>query len=813
MKSLLVVTTKSQEDKIIDMLEESEYEITAFVNTGQKAVNHAKKKEPDLVIIDTALEGSLNGLETAEKVIDTREVPIIFLIDQEEINLLKRKSLTSVSVFLTKPFTKSELKTNIELTYYKFKLLTKMRKNNEEKSVLLDNIQNQVWFLKDPHTYGLANKAHAEFFGFNREEMENKKINELLSEDTAQKLIEYNQKVFSQKEEIQVEERIKDTNGEERLLAIRQTPRINDMGEVDYVVCSAEDITEKREMEETLLEREERFLSIVATLPDILVLFNKDGKYLNIWTGHEENLLASRSELIGSYFQEFMSPAVAEKMGYHLEKALKYNELQVFEYKADVISGEKYFEARMTAISQDKAVVIVRDITDRKKTEEKLEVQRAYFKQLFENSPDAIAIIDTEGYIININDSFEELFGYNEVEAKGKLLDRLITGEEKREQANDYTQQVIADNVVKAEVKRTNKNGESIEASLLAYPIKLNNDRLGIYAMYRDISDRKQLENNLRRSKDKIEKLHEIAVRMETCDNKSELYQLTVDAAENILNFDVCSLDIVEDNMFKVKARSSGVKEDGIETTAPVDHGIAGKVYKTGESHISRNVESDNDAQPVNDAYRSALTVPIDDFGVFQVISNKVDDFDEIDLELAELLISHTSAALKRIEAEQKIKYLGFHDSLTDLYNRAYFEQEMERLDTARNLPFSIIIGDVNNLKKINDEFGHDVGDKMIVEIADRLQQCCRDEDILARWGGDEFGLLLPQTDSNATAKVVKRIKEKLKELKYKTVDLSLALGYATKIDITEDMNNVFKRADDHMFENKAEMKQGKVRC
>jgi PAS domain S-box-containing protein len=339
--------------------------------------------------------------------------------------------------------------------------------------------------------------------------------------------------------------------------------------------------------------------------------------------------------------------------------------------------------------------------------EEKLEVQKAYFKQLFENSPDAIVIVDSEGYIININDSFEELFEYGEEEARGNQLDNLIVGNEEREQALDYMEKVVEDNLVQAETTRVNKSGKPIDVSLLAYPIKLNNDRLGIYAIYRDISARKQLQNNLRRSKNKIEKLHEIAVKMETCENEEKIYQLTVDAAENILNFDVCLIDIVEDNMFKLKARSSGLKKGGVKTISPVDRGIAGKVYKAGESHLTRNVTKEKEAEPVDDAYRSALTVPIDKFGIFQVISNKVDDFDEIDLELTELLISHTSAALKRIEAEKKIKYLGFHDSLTDLYNRTYFEQEMERLDTARNLPFSIIIGDVNNLKRMNDEYGH----------------------------------------------------------------------------------------------------------
>ncbi|MDP3011638.1 MAG: diguanylate cyclase, partial [Candidatus Hydromicrobium sp.] len=90
-----------------------------------------------------------------------------------------------------------------------------------------------------------------------------------------------------------------------------------------------------------------------------------------------------------------------------------------------------------------------------------------------------------------------------------------------------------------------------------------------------------------------------------------------------------------------------------------------------------------------------------------------------------------------RKESEKEIKYLSFHDKLTDLYNRAYFEEELKRLNTKRQLPLSIVIGDVNGLKLVNDAFGHMEGDKLLKKIARILKSCCREEDIIARWGGD----------------------------------------------------------------------------
>jgi len=88
---------------------------------------------------------------------------------------------------------------------------------------------------------------------------------------------------------------------------------------------------------------------------------------------------------------------------------------------------------------------------------------------------------------------------------------------------------------------------------------------------------------------------------------------------------------------------------------------------------------------------------------------------------------------------QQRILYMSYHDSLTGLYNRRFMEEELKRLDTSRQLPLSIIMGDVNGLKLTNDVFGHNAGDKLLIRAAEIVKESCRKEDIVARWGGDEF--------------------------------------------------------------------------
>ena len=102
-------------------------------------------------------------------------------------------------------------------------------------------------------------------------------------------------------------------------------------------------------------------------------------------------------------------------------------------------------------------------------------------------------------------------------------------------------------------------------------------------------------------------------------------------------------------------------------------------------------------------------------------------------------------------EKKQKLKeieFLSYHDQLTGLYNRRFYEEELKRLDTERNLPMTIVMGDVNGLKLINDSFGHVMGDELLKKVAEVIKKGCRTDDIIARLGGDEFVILLPKTDA-----------------------------------------------------------------
>ncbi|MFC2144723.1 HD domain-containing phosphohydrolase [Actinomycetota bacterium] len=156
-----------------------------------------------------------------------------------------------------------------------------------------------------------------------------------------------------------------------------------------------------------------------------------------------------------------------------------------------------------------------------------------------------------------------------------------------------------------------------------------------------------------------------------------------------------------------------------------------------------------------------------------------------------------------RRNAEERIRLLSFHDELTGLYNRAYFEEELIRLNTKRQLPLSIIMGDVNGLKLVNDAFGHKHGDELLIKCARIFEECSRKDDIVARWGGDEFIILLPKTPIENALKIIERVNERCKISKLNGIPISISLGAAAKISDLQEIEKVIKEAEDMMYKNK----------
>lgn len=153
--------------------------------------------------------------------------------------------------------------------------------------------------------------------------------------------------------------------------------------------------------------------------------------------------------------------------------------------------------------------------------------------------------------------------------------------------------------------------------------------------------------------------------------------------------------------------------------------------------------------------------------------------------------------------AEAQIQYISFHDQLTDLYNRHWYEEEIQNYESQEQLPLSIIMADLNGLKLMNDTYGHAIGDRFLKYAAEVFKQVCRENDLIVRWGGDEFVILMPQTTYDESCLISDQIANVSAQYVCEGVPVSMAIGVACKVKPNEDISAILKVAEDNMYRQK----------
>lgn len=167
-------------------------------------------------------------------------------------------------------------------------------------------------------------------------------------------------------------------------------------------------------------------------------------------------------------------------------------------------------------------------------------------------------------------------------------------------------------------------------------------------------------------------------------------------------------------------------------------------------------------------------------------------------------IISTITNITERKKNEEKILFLSYKDRLTGLWNRTYMEIELEKLNKDRKAKYFIIEGDINGLKLVNDAFGHKKGDQLIAISANVLTKVCKSDDIISRWGGNEFVILIKGKDDEYVSRLITKINEKCEEESKKFgFSISIALGFSKKSDEAINAEVVMNLAEKRMFRNK----------
>jgi diguanylate cyclase (GGDEF)-like protein/PAS domain S-box-containing protein len=457
--------------------------------------------------------------------------------------------------------------------------------------------------------------------------------------------------------------------------------------------------------------------------------------------------------------------------------------------------------------------IIIRFVRESKKEKETLLKSQQEFVSLFNSSPEALVYLDEKGNIINMNPRFTELFGYTLKEIKGRNIDEgMIHPPEKIEEIKYLLKEALSGNYINYETIRKKKDGTLFPVSISGSRVMLDGKLQGTIGIYRDITERKQ-DEQLQQVLYNISKAANSALSLD------QLYPLIHQELGSIIdttNFYIALVDEKEDKIFfpyHVDERDDNFPILNFSTA----NTLTAYVIKNGQPLLNDNNQYE---EMINQGILSPwgsttpqsiwLGVPlkIEDktIGVMAVQSYTHPDlYSEKDIKLLEFVSSQVATAIERKRIEEKIRYLSFHDALTDLYSRAYFEEELERYNFPRYYPLSIMMVDVNGLKVINDTFGHHEGDRLLQHFASLLNSISRKGDVIARLGGDEFAILLPSTTSPEAHRICERIRKICEEDSIKPVYLrpSTALGHATQKEEYQDTKALLKEADKRMYQDK----------
>ena len=441
---------------------------------------------------------------------------------------------------------------------------------------------------------------------------------------------------------------------------------------------------------------------------------------------------------------------------------------------------------------------------------------------------DGVITTDTNGKITRLNPQAEKLTGWAEEEALGRALHEvfhIVNAKTGEPVANPVyrvihtvrTQGLANDTILVA------RDGTERQIADSAAPIRGDEEKmLGVVMVFSDVTERKNAEESLK-DQLRFETMLASISNIFASQPSEQLEQSIKFALEQVGEFFQVDRSYIFNFSNEGKQISNSYEwcAQGIEAQIHRIQNLSVDKFPWWLEKIRKNkhvyIQEVDKLPPQAEAEKkefktqgigSLLTIPMMKNGIVfgflgldKVKEKKI--WTENHVRLLRIVADLISNAYLRNLSDEKVRYESVHDGLTGLYNRIFLEREMERLDTERQLPIAMVMADLNDLKLINDTFGHKAGDEMLKQTAETLSNSFRGEEIIARWGGDEFVIFLPQTTEENAKTIGQRIEEKCKETYIKGLPLSLALGIAIKKDKNKDLEEVLKEAEENMYKHK----------
>ncbi|MBD3347577.1 MAG: diguanylate cyclase [Candidatus Eisenbacteria bacterium] len=441
----------------------------------------------------------------------------------------------------------------------------------------------------------------------------------------------------------------------------------------------------------------------------------------------------------------------------------------------------------------------------RKRSERQLERSEAKTRALLNAPPDFMILTDREGRVVAANEGSATLLEVPLEDLVGAVIFDFFPDEMAERRRADAEKVLRTGEPVFSEDE---VEGRFYHSRI--YPISdERGDVVQMAAFSRDVTEEVRVRRRLAESRRKIEGLHDAARRLGRCDTRDEACRITIEAVRDVLGFPVCVAHMAVGDSLIVRSACSELPPGlELDETTPRDS-AAMRAFRENRTVVCGNGPG-SACTHCPDVFRSAVCVPVGDTGVFEVLSPEEDAFDEEDVRLLELLLGHTTEAVRGVAMREELEQQVVRDPLTGLFNRRYLKnitgQEVER---ARRYGHRIgfLMVDVDNFKEINDTLGHQVGDLVLRQVSRYLRAMVRATEFVVRYGGDEFLLVMPESGPDGES-VILRLQRAFgpwsEELPTGDIPVRLSMGF----DVWEpaegrSVDEVIASADDLMYEDK----------
>lgn len=269
-----------------------------------------------------------------------------------------------------------------------------------------------------------------------------------------------------------------------------------------WILSITRDITERKRAERILIENEERMR--VALQGANIAVFNQDKDLRYTWM-YDAQMGYSTKDVIGKHDYDLLPATDAQAIVEMKQGVLRTGIGAHAEISLNVQQRRSHFDLTVEPLRNSGGEIVgitgaTLDITDRKQAEDQLQLQKAYFQQLFESAPEAIVLLNPYERVIEVNREFTKLFGYAQDEAFDREINELIVPQMFKAEGTALSQRVAQGSVVSTESVRQRKDGSLVDVSILGRPVRVDGGQIALYAIYRDITERKKAEEALRNS-------------------------------------------------------------------------------------------------------------------------------------------------------------------------------------------------------------------------------------------------------------------------------------------------------------------------